>query len=700
MLRFILLFLLLSFSGHLFANDCKSSFSINKLPKNNPFSRVDEFPETGIPFSKIQKEHILPAAEFFAKEIRDDLTRIKQQPASFKNTIEPLSFLNQKLDSVGLAFGVLKTVDSRFFQLDGKLNSLYVEQYTSIISDKEIFQKVREVYKNKIKKKYLSEEQKKLLKDTYDFFKKNGLNFNEKEFQTFKQILQEMNIVLSQIEKNILREENEYERYLDQDTDLTGISEEVKMDMKNKAKIKGHPDKWLVNYEGNTISEIFNFAENRSLRKQIYLDIHAPNFKGKYDNSDLILKLFKLRNQEAQLFDYKNYVEWVATENMVKNTKNLENLLDEIKKNYKKEAAGELDRITEFMSSILNVTHRMEPWDLDFYIEKYRETVLDVSIEEFKPYFELNQVMEGLFIVADKLFDLKFRQTEKYSKFHKDVTVYEVYNKIDNKFIGLVYMDLFERKTKHLGAWTLPIVYQGLSKNGMGKPQVLMATNIPRKKDEANLLYHSDVETLFHEFGHTLHSLLSNVKYKEFSGVSGRPDFVEFPSQLMEEWAYHKDSLSLFAKHYETGEIIPEDLIDKLNKERRFNRALRQIGNLKFIAIDLAWHSQDLKNVKDIKTFERKVFKDFRLLRHKPSCQSVVSCNFSHILSGGYAGQYYSYLWSEFLANHTFELFEKKGVFHKPTAEAYRRLLEKGSSVDPMKLYLKFRKEEPQIKSL
>ena len=693
----LLLFLGIPFSTLASTKKCQSVFNkktVLNLPVDNPFRNISDFPISGIPFDKIKPEHILPALEVELKEAKKKIKEIKQKPANFKNTIEAIESYDQKLAIIYTTAYTLSNVNSQIRELLQEIESKIIELAMSVISDKNLFKKTEKIYQNQKIRESLSYEQIALLEDFYSSFIKEGGSLNKKDFKTLKDIMQKMNILSGQFSLNILKEENNYKKWIENETDLDGLPEYIKQAMKKQAIEENNPDKWLVTLSANIISAILKYAKKRTLRENIYQTISQSNFKNKYDNSKNVLELIHLRNQYAKLLGYKTYAEYSLINNsMAQSPKVVYEFLNKLRKPYTKKAFNTLKELKKFAKKE-NGLSDFKPWDLSFYANKYNEKYFNIDPKEFLPYFELNNVIGGLFTLAQKLFDIQFKETNKYSKFHKDVKVYEVTKK--GRLMGVLYMDLFEREEKRSGAWALSFLNQGLVEGKQVRSHIMLATNFLKpSSSKASLLTSNDVTTLFHEFGHSLHNLLSNVHYSSFSGTHVSRDFVELPSQLMEKWAFHKDFVPLFAKHYKTGKVIPNHLIEKLNIKSFMG--INNLFSLTYSLLDQVWHTKDPKLITGIKELETEAIGDLYLFPKE--CKSIISCSFNHIFSTGYDAKYYSYLWSNMLVAGVFKLF-KKDIFDKKAAKAYREMLEKGGSVDAMELYEKLTGNKPQVEDL
>ena len=657
---------------------CQSAFSnrLKGLPDSNPFRDVADFSKSGVPFDKIKPKHIIPALRAAIKEAKSNIEQIKQKPASFKNTIEGLDLHDEKFNIINDIATVLESADPKVSDLLEQIQPESLELFELVNTDKTLFKKVKKVYDNPKIRNRLSAEKKELLEIFFsNLFHTNSLN--KRDFQTLIDIEQKSESIARQFLLNILKEEKKYKKYISKISELKGIPQNLKDIMKENAIESGHPDKWLITLNSNLHLDVLGFAKNRTLRKNLYQDVNRLNYKTKYDNSKNLLKLIKLRNQEAKLFHYKNFAKYVLSDTMAKSPETVNDFLNKLKNTYFKAASKELQQLKKLAKEdgILN----FQPWDFDFYLEKYKRKY---PTRDGSPYFELNQVINGLFIIANKMFGLKFNET-KYPKFHEDVKVYEVSTE-KGVLLGSLYLDLFDRNNKNLSSFEQTFLRQKNSEDKQKKTHVIISMSLQNNK--INLLSNYKLLSLFHEFGHALHDLLNKTSYNSLFMQNTSKDFVEFPSQLMEKWTFHKQSLRLFAKHYKTGKMIPDSLIEELNNNKEI-LWMEELDTLKHSILDLALHSNP-KIINNPKKLAKKVTNDLSLFQNT-ECPNVLLCN-SESFADGYESEYYSYLWSQILVNNAFKVFEKKGLFHKKTNQDYRRLLEQSGYKNPNDLYKKF----------
>ena len=431
------------------------------------------------------------------------------------------------------------------------------------------------------------------------------------------------------------------------------------------------------------------YADNRDLREKIWRASGNKAYKDQFDNCDNILTIVRLRDERAKLLGYKNHADYVLERRMAKSPETVISFLEKLLKAYKPAAEQNLMELKEFATES-GFSDEIKPWDVGYYSEKLKQKLFDYSSEELRPYFQLEKVLDGVFTHFSKLFGLSFKPAENIPTWHKDVTAYEVHNKNNNEFVGILYADFYPRTGKKSGAWKTSYRDQGLHQGEIKQPIVAIVCNFTKPtKDTPSLLSFDEVTTLFHEMGHAIHALLSNVTYSSHAGTSVLWDFVELPSQVQENWAYKKETLDLFAEHYETGEKIPADLIEKVNKAKNFMIGWGGLRQISFGLMDMRWHSANPANITDVAAFEDDATKDSTLF---PRLAGPMSTSFSHIFAGGYAAGYYSYKWAEVLDADTFELFEEKGLYDQETAEKYKNeILSRGGSEHPEILYRRFR---------
>lgn len=661
-----------------------------------------ETPFETIPFDKINQQDFVKDTETAIKLAKDRIEKIKQVPeVNFESVIEALDKVSDELDIVaGTFFNLVSAHTNDDLQEMAKKISPMLSSYSNdVILDADLFSKIQEVYEKKDQLN-LSEEQMTLLEKEYKSFVRNGANLND----TDKKRLREIDTRLSQLKvsfgENVLKATNEFVLSVKDESKLEGLPDSAKQSAQELAKSKGNEGEWHFTLHFPSYIPVMQYMKDRSLRQQMYQAKVNLCTSGTYDNKNNVDEIAKLRFERANLLGYKTHADYVLEERMAKSAKNVEDFLVNLKKhawpaferdvNDLKQYAKELDGIDDFQS-----------WDFSYYSEKLKQKVLDFDDEVLRPYFKLENVINGVFDVASTLYGIKFVENKSIPTYHQDVTAYEVYDKDTNDFVGVFYTDFFPRESKSSGAWMTGFKSQYKENGADHRPHVAIVCNFTKPiGGKPSLLTLNEVLTLFHEFGHSLHGLLSKCEYRGLSGTNVHWDFVELPSQIMENWVYEKECLDIFARHYETDEKISQEMIDKIKKSQQFMEGYATIRQLSFAYLDLAWHGVDPNKINtSVVEYEQSIMKDYKLF---PMIENEsMSCSFSHIFNGGYSAGYYSYKWAEVLDADAFEYFQEKGVFNTEVSYKFRdNILAKGGSIDPSKLYQNFRGRAPEDKAL
>ncbi|MFW5657580.1 MAG: M3 family metallopeptidase, partial [Bacteroidota bacterium] len=560
------------------------------------------------------------------------------------------------------------------------------------------FKRVSEVYEAKDALE-LNKEQAKLLEETYKNFSRSGANLIEADKENLREINQKLSVLTLQFGENVLSETNEYKLVIEDEADLAGLPESVIASAAEAAKSTGDDGKWVFTLHNPSMIPFLQFADNRDLREEIYKAyLYRGNKDNENDNKAIIAEIVNLRVKRAKLLGYETHAHYVLADNMAQNPDNVYSLLNELWEKSlpmtKKEAAS-----LQQMISNSGEDFKLESWDWWYYAEKLRKEKYDLDEKTLRPYFKLENVREGVFTVINNLWGLQFVEQNELPKPHPDVQAYEVLE-ADGNHVGILYLDFFPRESKRSGAWMSSYRKQNRAKGIESTPVITTVYNFTKPSgEEPALLSIDEVLTFFHEMGHALHGLLSNCTYNSLSGTSVSRDFVELPSQIMENWALQPEVLALYAKHYQTGEVIPEDLVSKIKASANFNQGFAMTEYLAASFLDMDYHTQASENELDVATFERSSLEKIGLIPEIAS--RYRSTYFQHVFSGGYSSGYYSYIWAEVLDSDAFEAFEEKGLFDQETALSFREnILSKGGTDDPMKLYTKFRGQEPSIEPL
>ncbi|MDC6385961.1 M3 family peptidase [Flagellimonas taeanensis] len=664
---------------------------------NNPL--LEPFDQA--PFSKIKNEHFKPAflqAIDDAKKEIDDIVENPDAP-TFQNTLEALDFAGQQLDRISSVFFNLNSAETNedIQKIAQEISPLLSEFSNDITLNQGLFERIKAVYDQKDTLK-LTAEQETLLEKKYKSFSRNGANLNDSDKKRLREIDAELSKLKLKFGENVLAETNRYELHLTHEDDLKGLPEGEKEAAAQLAESK-RKDGWLITLDYPSYIPFMKYAENRELRKELSIAFGSKGFHGdELDNQENILKIVSLRHERANLLGYATHAHFVLEERMAETPEKVMDFLNELLEKAKPAAEREFGELEAFAKE-LDQIDRLEKWDSAFYSEKLKQKLFNLDDEKLKPYFKLENVINGVFKVAEKLFGLTFKEVQTIEKYHPEVKTYEVYDDANN-FISLFYADFHPRPGKRGGAWMTSFKSQYTLNGKNNRPHISNVCNFTKPtKSKPSLLTFNEVTTLFHEFGHGLHGMLANTTYPSLSGTSVYWDFVELPSQIMENWCYEKEALELFAFHYETGELIPMELVEKIKESATFQEGMATVRQLSFGFLDMAWHSNDPADIKDVKTYEAKAFEGTDLFPDTP--QTCMSTSFSHIFQGGYSSGYYSYKWAEVLDADAFAYFKENGVFNKTVADKFKEnVLSKGGTENPMELYKRFRGAEPNIDAL
>ena len=654
-----------------------------------------------IPFNYVSNSDYEPAVdkgiECQMQEIRAIVDQ-KEEP-SFENTIVALERSGAMLNRVlGVMYPMLSAnADEELMKISERVSPKLSEHESNITLNEGLWKRVKYVYDNCDKSK-LSTEDKMLLEKTYIGFVSSGASLEGADREKFRELSAKISKLSLKFGQNVLRELNTYEMWLNKE-DLTGLPESAVEAAKYAAKAKGKDDAYLFTLHAPSYGPFLKYSSRRDLREKMYKMYYMRNTKGEYSNIDVIKELSYSRYELAKLLGYKNYADYVLRRRMAESVENVYGLLDQLSDSYRKVQIKDLKELEEFATKLEGKKMKLEPWDYSYYSTKLKDSKYSINDELLRPYFELSNVVKGVFGLATKLYGLNFTQDFNAQIFNPEVKAYDVTDSEGN-FVGIIYTDFFPRATKRSGAWMTGFRDQSIDATGKNiRPIVSITMNFTRPtENKPSLLTYSEVETFLHEFGHALHGLLTNCRYASLSGTSVYRDFVELPSQFNENFLPQKEFLDSFAKHYLTGEPIPQDLIDKIIASSQFGAAYACIRQLNFGYLDMAWHTITEK-VTDPFDFEANALKDVLIFPITENC--ITSTQFSHIFSGGYAAGYYSYKWAEVLYADAFAKFKEDGLFNQATAKSFKdNILSKGGSEHPMTLYKRFRGCEPSIDAL
>lgn len=671
---------------------------MSQTVKNNPLLE----PFDTAPFSKIKNEHFKPA---FLQAIDDaraevDAITANEEPPTFANTIEALEFSGQQLDRISSIFFNLNSAETNdeIQKIAQEVSPLLSEFNNDITLNEELFKRIKTVYEQSDALD-LTVEQRTLLDKKYKSFSRNGANLSNDKKKRLREIDAELAKLKLKFGENVLAETNKFEMHLTDESDLDGLPEGEKEAARQLAKSKGKEEGWLVTLDYPSYIPFMKYAKNRELRKKLALAFGSKCFHNdELDNQENVLKIARLRHERAQLLGYETHAHFVLEERMAEKPEKVTGFLNELLEKAKPAATREFEELTAFAKELDGI-EQLQKWDSAYYSEKLKQKLFDLDDEKLKPYFKLENVIEGVFKVAEKLFGLRFKEVFNVDKYHEEVKTYEVYGE-NGEFISLFYADFHPRPGKRGGAWMTSYKPQ-YQKDGQNvRPHISNVCNFTRSTpSKPSLLTFNEVTTLFHEFGHGLHGMLANTTYPSLSGTSVYWDFVELPSQIMENWCYEKEALQLFATHYETGEPIPMELIQKIKESATFQQGMQTLRQLGFGFLDMAWHGADPTGVNNVKAHETKAFGGTQLFPDTP--ETCMSTSFSHIFQGGYSSGYYSYKWAEVLDADAFAYFKEKGIFNTTVANKFKEhILSKGGTEKPMVLYKRFRGAEPKLEAL
>ena len=658
-------------------------------------------PNQTAPFSKIKDEDYLPAFKKAIKDAKaeiDDIVNNSEVP-TFENTIEALDFSGEQLDRISSIFFNLNSAETndRIQSIAQEVSPLLSEFSNDITLNEDLFKRVKMVFVNR-DNLTLTTEQNTLLDKKYKGFSRNGANLPEDKKNQLRDIDKKLSQLKLKFGENVLAETNAFEMHLTNETDVSGLPEGAKEAAQQLAEGKGKKG-WLITLDYPSYIPFMTYANNRELRKKLATAAGAKAFKGnKYDNQNNVLQIAKLRHVRANLLGYKTHAHFVLEQRMAKTPETVTNFLNELLKKAKPAAIREYNNLEAFAKELDGI-ETLEKWDSSYYSEKLKQKLFSLDDEQLKPYFKLENVIDGVFTIAERLYDLKFEEIDTIDKYHEDVLTYKVTD-LSGNLVSIFYADFFPRPGKRNGAWMTVYKSQYIKNGENSRPHISNVCNFTKPtKSKPSLLTFNEVTTLFHEFGHALHGILANTTYPSLSGTSVFWDFVELPSQVLENWCYEKEALELFATHYETGEVIPMELIEKIKASATFHEGMQTLRQISFGLLDMSWHNEDPSSITSVKTHENEAFKNTKL--YPDVTENCMSTAFSHIFQGGYSSGYYSYKWAEVLDADAFEYFLEKGIFNKEVANKFKKhVLSQGGIEDPMTLYKRFRGKEPQPEAL
>ena len=653
------------------------------------------------PFSKIKNEDFLPAFIKGIELAKAEIDAIVRNPIkpTFENTIEALAFSGDLLDRISSIFFNLNSAETNdeIQKIAQEVSPLLSEFGNDVRLNPDLFARVKTVYEQRDKLN-LNPEQTTLLDKKYKSFSRNGANLPEDKKNQLREIDKELSKLSLQFGENVLAETQAYQLHIANESDLAGLPEGTIEAARSLAKSQ-EKEGWTFTLDHPSYVPFVTYANNRELRKKMAIAFGAKGFQNnEFDNQEIVLKIAKLRFDRAQVLGYATHAHFVLEERMAESPEKVKTFSNDLLEKAKPAALKEFAQLTAFAKELDGIDH-LEKWDGAYYSEKLKQKLFNLDDEILKPYFQLEKVLDGAFAVAQKLYGITFEEIYEVDKYHEEVKTYAVKDE-DDQLVAVFYADFFPRKGKRNGAWMTSFKSQYIKKETNERPHISIVCNFTKPTEtKPSLLTFNEVTTLFHEFGHALHGMLANTTYPSLSGTSVYWDFVELPSQILENWCYEPEALALFAYHYETGEMIPMELVHKIKESASFQEGMATMRQLSFGLLDMGWHAQDPSNIKDIKAFETEQFAATQL--YPDVKENAMSTSFSHIFQGGYSSGYYSYKWAEVLDADAFEYFQEKGIFNKEVATKFKEnVLSKGGTEHPMILYKRFRGQEPKPEAL
>ena len=666
----------------------------------NPFLRESSLPFGAPEFDKIKTEHYLPAFEAGVAEGKAEIDAIvaNQEEPTFENTIEAMEYAGQTLNKVaGIFFNLMEAHTNDEMQaIAEKVSPMLTEfsMYTSLNAP--LFEKVKAVYEKK-DSLGLDADQMKLLEDTYKGFVRSGANLSDEDKEVYSKLSTELSLATLQFSKNVLDATNAFTLHVTDSADLAGLPEYVKAMGAETAKEK-ELDGWAFTLAYPSFGPFMKYSENRDLRKQMWVAYNTRAVGGEFDNNEVVKKIVDLKMQKIKLLGYETYADYALEERMAKDRKTVTDFINSLLVPSIPFAKKDVAEVQKYAKAN-GFTETLMPWDFSFWSERLQKEKYSLNEELLKPYFQLENCIDAVYGLATRLYGITFHELDNVPVYQEDVKVYEVKN-ADGSHLALLYADFFPRASKRGGAWMTEFRGQSIRNGVEYRPFINIVMNFTKPTaDTPSLITHSELTTFLHEFGHALHGILAQGRYPSLTGTGVSRDFVELPSQIMENWAYEPEYLNTFAKHYQTGEAIPMELIDKIVAAKNYLAGYAQVRQLHFGLLDMAWHTLDVLPTESTIEFEQKVLAPYLVIPSVPGCGS--SNAFSHIFSGGYSAGYYSYKWAEVLEADAFSLFKEKGIFNTEVSNAFRKeILEKGGMEDEAVIYRNFRGHDPQPEAL
>ena len=666
----------------------------------NPFLTESSAPFGAPEFDKIKNEHYLPAFEAGVAEGKAEIDAIVANPdePTFENTIEAMEYAGETLNRVaGIFYNLMEAHTNDEMQAIAEQVSPMLTEFSMYTSlNAPLFERVKAVYEKK-DGLGLDADQMKLLEDTYKGFVRGGANLSDEDKEAFSKISEELSLASLQFSKNVLAATNAYTMHITDSADLAGLPEYVKTMGAETAKEKGL-EGWAFTLQYPSFGPFMKYSENRELRRQMWTAYNTRALSGENDNSELVKKIVDLRIQKAKILGYETFADYALEVRMAKDRKTVEDFIMQLLKPSLPYAKKDVKDVADYAKAN-GFTEKLMPWDFSYWSERLQKEQYSLNEELLKPYFQLENCIDAVYGLATRLYGITFHELDNVPVYHDEVKVYEVKD-ADGSHLALLYADFFPRESKRGGAWMTEFRGQSIRNGEEQRPFINIVMNFTKPTADApSLITHSELTTFLHEFGHALHGILAQGRYPSLTGTGVSRDFVELPSQLMENWAYEPEYLNTFAKHYQTGEPIPVELIEKIVAAKNFQAGYAQVRQLHFGYIDMNWHTLTEVPAEGVAEFEHRILAPYSVM---PSVEGTAfSPAFSHIFTGGYSAGYYSYKWAEVLEADAFSLFKEKGIFNTEVSNAFRReILEKGGMEDEAVIYRNFRGHDPQPEAL
>ena len=667
----------------------------------NPFLRESSAPFGAPEFDKIRNEHYLPAFEQGIAEAKAEIDAIvaNTDEPTFENTIEAMEYAGQTLNGVASVFYALMEANTNdeMQQIAEQISPMLTDYSMYVSLNAPLFEKVKAVYEKK-DELGLDQDQLKLLEDNYKSFVRGGANLSDEDKELYSKWSGELSLLTLQFSKNVLAATNAYVLNITDEADLAGLPEFVRTMAAETAAEKGL-EGWAFTLDAPSYSPFLKYSENRQLRKDIWTAYNTRAAGGEFDNTEIVKQIVDLRIKMANILGYETYADYALEERMAKNKITVNEFIKDLLEPSMEFAKKDVADVYAFAKKNGFEGSKLESWDFSYWSEKYQQAEYSLSAEELKPYFQLESCIDAVFGLASRLYGISFKELDDVPVYHEDVKVYEVKD-ADGSHLALFYADFFPRSSKRGGAWMTDFRGQSIRDGVEYRPFITIVCNFTKPTADAPaLITHDELTTFLHEFGHALHGIFAKGRYPSLTGTSVSRDFVELPSQIMENWAFEPEYLNSFAKHYQTGEPIPAELIEKVVAAKNYLAGYGQVRQLHFGYLDMAWHSLTELPAEGTIEFEQKTLAPYAVM---PSVEGVAfSPSFSHIFAGGYSAGYYSYKWAEVLEADAFSLFKEKGIFNTEVSNSFRKnILEKGGTEDEAVIYRNFRGHDPEPQAL